>query len=175
MTPMRLLIVALAMLVTTAITGCAADATGQGTRLVVLSDDELPTSEAEWRERLTPEQYRVLRREGTERPFTNAYWDNKVAGTYHCAGCGQELFSSDHKYKSGTGWPSFWQPTNPSAVGTKVDRSHGMVRTEVHCSRCGGHLGHIFRDGPEPTGLRYCINSVSLVFVPAATESASGN
>ena len=124
--------------------------------------EKLEKTETEWREELTPEQYEVLRRQGTERAFTGAYWDAKDGGTYRCAGCGQALFSSDTKFESGTGWPSFYEPMDDDAVETEEDRSFFMRRTEVHCSRCGGHLGHVFEDGPEPTGLRYCINSCSL-------------
>jgi len=124
--------------------------------------DKVEKSEAEWRDELTPEQYRILREKGTERAFTGVYWDEKQAGTYVCAGCGQPLYSSSTKFDSGTGWPSFSEPVDPEAVETEVDRSHFMTRTEVHCSRCGGHLGHVFDDGPRPTGQRHCINSSSL-------------
>lgn len=123
-------------------------------------------SDAEWKKILSPEQYQVLRQKGTERAFTGKFWDNKKHGTYVCAACGQELFSSETKFDSGTGWPSYWQPINKKAVAFEEDQSLGMVRSEVHCSNCGGHLGHVFDDGPKPTGLRYCINSVSLDFVP---------
>jgi peptide-methionine (R)-S-oxide reductase len=127
-------------------------------------EPQVKHSEKEWRERLTPEQYRVLRGKGTERAFSGKYWNHHEAGTYHCAACGQALFASETKFDSGTGWPSYWQPVSPSAVQERDDSSWFMKRTEVVCGRCGSHLGHVFDDGPKPTGLRYCINSVSLSF-----------
>jgi peptide-methionine (R)-S-oxide reductase len=124
-------------------------------------------TDAEWKTRLTPMQYKVLREKGTERAFTGDTWENHAKGTYVCAGCGQELFSSDTKFESGTGWPSFWAPINKKAVDEHVDSSWFMRRVEIACSRCGGHLGHVFEDGPKPTGLRYCMNSAAMKFVPA--------
>ena len=124
-------------------------------------------SDAEWQDELTPEQYEVLRRKGTEPPFSGAYVYNKESGMYRCAACGAELFASDTKFDSGTGWPSFTEPAVKANVKTEDDTSHGMRRTEVMCAACGGHLGHVFPDGPGPTGLRYCINSLSLDFEPA--------
>ena len=126
--------------------------------------DKIVKSDAEWQAELTAEQYRVLRKHDTERAFSGEYNDNKQPGTYLCAACGTELFGSDTKFDSGTGWPSFYAPTDPENVGTQSDRTLWMKRTEVHCNRCGGHLGHVFEDGPAPTGLRYCINSASLKF-----------
>ena len=128
---------------------------------------EVTYSDAEWRNRLTPNEYAILRQEGTERPFTRALNDEHRNGRFSCAGCQLDLFSSKTKFDSGTGWPSFWQPL-PNAVGERRDGSLGMVRTAVHCRRCGGHLGHVFEDGPKPTGLRYCMNGFAMHFAPVS-------
>jgi peptide-methionine (R)-S-oxide reductase len=133
---------------------------------------EIDKSDADWRAELTPEQYHVLREKGTERAFTGEYWNEHRPGTYVCAGCGSPLFDAQTKFESGTGWPSFTQPEAPDAVQTEEDRSLFMSRTEVTCATCGGHLGHVFPDGPRPTGLRYCINSAALKLDPADDPTA---
>lgn len=123
---------------------------------------DMPHTESEWKEKLDPEQYQVLREGATERAFSGKYWDSKAQGIYRCAGCGEKLFASDTKFESHSGWPSFFKPMTDGIVDEESDRSFGMVRTEIKCSNCGGHLGHVFDDGPDPTGLRYCVNSASL-------------
>jgi peptide-methionine (R)-S-oxide reductase len=136
------------------------------------SGEALERTEDEWRELLSEEEFRVLRMKGTERAFTGKYYQHKDTGYYHCAGCGAALFTSNTKFESGTGWPSFYEPVSKDAIAYHTDTSHGMRRTEVTCAKCGGHLGHVFEDGPKPTGLRYCINSVSLDFAKAEPKEA---
>jgi peptide-methionine (R)-S-oxide reductase len=128
--------------------------------------DKIQKTDAEWREQLSPDEYRVARERGTEPAFTGRYWDHHADGTYTCIGCGEPLFDAETKFESGSGWPSYFAPVDPGAVEAEEDSTHGMRRTEVHCARCGTHLGHIFPDGPKPTGLRYCVNSLSLGFKP---------
>jgi peptide-methionine (R)-S-oxide reductase len=133
--------------------------------------DQLPTTDEQWRERLSPQQFEVARKAGTERAFTGEYWDNHEDGTYTCVCCGMPLFSSKTKFESGSGWPSFFEPIDSERVDEHTDRSHGLVLTEVTCEQCGAHLGHVFPDGPDPTGLRYCINSCSLHFEEDSEDS----
>jgi peptide-methionine (R)-S-oxide reductase len=147
----------------------------RGARKKDMSDSPVTKSEQEWREQLTPEQYQVLRRAGTEAPFTGELVYNKESGSYRCAGCDAELFGSDTKFESGSGWPSFTEPAIAEAVELRPDNSLFMRRTEVLCRRCGGHLGHVFDDGPGPTGQRYCINSAALCFQPRAGATAPGS
>jgi len=153
----------------TALSGLAAIASAsllQATAARAGGDDHVAYSDAEWRAKLTPEQYQILRKEGTERPFSSPLLHEERKGVFACAGCGLDLFSSSTKFDSGTGWPSFWAPLD-KAVDTHVDRTFGMIRSAVTCHRCDGHLGHVFDDGPKPTGLRYCMNGLALTFKPA--------
>lgn len=145
--------------------GMALTACGQSkSKQLASTENFMKKTDAEWKKELTPEQYNILREKGTERAFTGKYWDNHEKGIYYCAACHQKLFDSETKFESGSGWPSFYQPISQSAVSVGTDTSYGMVRDEVVCSRCGGHLGHVFPDGPKPTGMRYCMNSASMVF-----------
>lgn len=162
--PGRSVLLAAAVALLTALAGCSqGPASSQGADA---REYPVEKTEQQWREELTEQQYRVLREKATEPAFTGRYTNEHTPGVYRCAGCGQELFTSDAKYDSGCGWPSFYEPAESDHVATEIDRSHGMVRTEILCSRCGGHLGHVFEDGPQPTGLRYCVNSASLTLEP---------
>jgi peptide-methionine (R)-S-oxide reductase len=144
----------------------------QPSKVNAMIERNLPTTEAEWKQRLTAEQYRILRRKGTERAFTGEYWNTKDEGVYRCAGCNQLLFDSNSKFDSGTGWPSFTSPATNDCVNTESDDQFFLQRTEVLCSNCGGHLGHVFEDGPKPTGRRYCINSTALKFQPSFNDES---
>ncbi len=155
-------------LILSLLTGCGASVASDV--FVSTRSDAVKKTDAEWRSQLTPEQYRILREKGTERAFTGKYWNSKEKGLYACGGCGLMLFSSEHKFDSGTGWPSFTQPVAKDALANAEDHSMFMSRTEILCNRCGGHLGHVFPDGPPPTGQRYCVNGNALDFKAAASK-----
>ncbi|MFT4834907.1 MAG: peptide-methionine (R)-S-oxide reductase [Marinoscillum sp.] len=161
----KIFLIAIVLIATQACAQKKEEANGSA-KAKVERGDIISLTEADWKAKLTPEQYYVLREQGTERAFTGKYWDNKEAGIYTCAACDLPLFESATKFKSGTGWPSFYEPLKAKNVKEAADRNYGMRWPEVSCARCGGHLGHVFPDGPKPTGLRYCINSVSLGFIP---------
>jgi peptide-methionine (R)-S-oxide reductase len=167
---MRLALFGITALACAAVIAACASASAQTNQHRPSAKDAVIKTNAEWKKILSPAQYNVLRLKDTETAYTGKYWDNHQEGIYVCAACGQELFTSKTKFESGTGWPSFWQPIRKDAVDTETDTSAGMVRTEVTCSRCGGHLGHVFDDGPKPTGLRYCMNSVAMNFKPAVKK-----
>jgi peptide-methionine (R)-S-oxide reductase len=169
---MRVFIHSLALLCLAPACHLMPSADAQGPAMSDKSSKTYPVqhTDAEWRKLLTPEQYKVMRQEGTEPPFHNAYWDSHKKGVFVCAACGQVLFSSEDKFESGTGWPSFWEPVDPTHVQEITDDTLGMRRTEIRCSRCGSHLGHVFDDGPKPTGLRYCMNSAALKLQETAAK-----
>lgn len=167
---MKNYLVTVLLIACVAITGSCQTKANKETPKATVPIEKIKKTNAEWKKILTPEQYHVLREQGTERPFTGKDWDNHEAGTFYCAGCNLELFSSETKFESGTGWPSFYKPIKEGVLAVGTDTSYGMVRDEVECARCGGHLGHVFNDGPKPTGLRYCMNSVSMNFVKAVKK-----
>ncbi|XOV94522.1 MAG: peptide-methionine (R)-S-oxide reductase MsrB [Bacteroidota bacterium] len=167
----RIYIIILSIFIFSSLTSCAQQSATEN-KSSDATVEKLDLSDSEWKSRLTAEEYEVLRNKGTERAFTGKYWNNKKDGVYKCAACGLPLFDSSTKFRSGTGWPSFYEPINDKNVAEEKDTSYGMVRTEVLCAKCGGHLGHVFPDGPKPTNLRYCLNSVSLKF-EERTENAN--